>query len=87
MLRLVGDDALGFRGVEVEESTDLRIIERLLAGAHGTEGDPQKGRISPALSFSNRSDDGTRPEVGWVPLEMDDQPASLFPWKVHETVQ
>ena len=36
---------------------------------------------------SNRliGDDGARPEVGWVPLEVDEQPISLFPW-VHETI-
>jgi hypothetical protein len=32
-------------------------------------------------------DDGARPEVGWVPLEMDERPVSFFPWKVHETIQ
>jgi hypothetical protein len=38
---------------------------------------------------SNRpiGDDGARPEVGWVPLEMDERPVSFFPWKVHETIQ
>ena len=33
-----------------------------------------------------REDDGARPEVGWAPLETDEGPIPLFPWKVRETV-
>jgi hypothetical protein len=37
---------------------------------------------------SNRllGDDGVRPEVGWVPLTMDEPPAPRFPWQLRGTL-
>ena len=38
-----------------------------------------------AVKSAELRDDGARPEVGWEPLEVDEQLISLFPW-VRETV-
>jgi hypothetical protein len=48
---------------------------------------PKPSRSAPSdPSPIEREDDGARPEVGWVPLEMDERPIPLLRWKVRETV-
>ena len=62
-------------------SADLYVGARFNQPSPWAMGSPGLGIVS------NRpiGDDGARPEVGWEPLEVDEQPISLFPW-VHETV-